>query len=125
MTQVDQIVDHLYDLETVVYNEQTAADINKGINRVKFLDWSDRIEWKQYAAENNSWLPDWVIDDDGLVLRAARIMLLATGKDMQNVELKYGYSFIYKMEAKHRRPCERYCKEILDILKKMKEKRGL
>ena len=121
MTIVDTIAETLEELEPLV-SESLKSELKKGINRVKFLPWEDRTAWKKYADENVGWIPTWVIDDDGLVLRAGRILLFATGKDMQQIEQKFGYSFIYKMEAGHRSICDRYAEKVLDNVQRVLER---
>ena len=119
MASVDDIARMIDGFSKHLSEETVFHGLIPMINKIKFLDYDDREEWGDCVEDaydhGDSWLPDWVYEDDGLILRAGRIIYLATALDMEKD--RYGHSWIYKMERGSRKISSEYLNDLYYDLK--------
>ena len=114
---LDKITDLIEEIEGTI-NEFTEewGELDKGIQRIRWITREQKDALIDSFNKDATMLTDFVLDNDGLIMRLARIHLLSTASDMEKVE--YGHSWIYKMERGTRDICPLYVQRLAKDLEK-------
>lgn len=119
---MEDISDLLTVMEPMVDTVTVMDDIREMVRKIKIISDGAWEDWDNMIATGSGkrWIPDWVYVNDGMILRTARILLVATAIDLECDY--YGHSWIYKMERGSRRVSPEYLEHLLDDLEGLKER---
>ena len=119
---MEDIADLLTALEPIIDRAIVEDEIREMVRKIKIIPDEAWEFWDNLIVTGGGghWIPDWIWTNDGMILRTARIILVATALDLECDY--YGHSWIYKMERGSRKVCPDYLEHLLEDLEELKKR---